>query len=96
MSATLVAAAAAATVSVGATLSGNNFNVSQLGTGAAPGASARPQDSKGPLLAAVSWGLTAIMLVSVMLRFYSRGVILRIIGYEDWAIIPAAVSLARP
>ena len=44
----------------------------------------------------LAWVLTVIMLIAVGIRLYSRGVLTRSIGSDDFFIVIATVSLEEP
>lgn len=82
-------------------LSGNSFNISAIGTGtsagnvtsaaAAAALKLRNHNSNGPKLVIFSWVMTALVIMIVGMRFWSKGVILKMVMLEDWLILPATV-----
>lgn len=54
-------------------------------------AASLPHDSKKHILMNTSISITAIMLLVVLLRLYSRIIVLHTIHWDDWLIIPSAL-----
>lgn len=52
-----------------------------------------PDEDRGSQLLAMYWTETAIILVVVALRFYSR-ILIRSLGIDDWLMLIAIVRMA--
>jgi len=48
-------------------------------------------ESNGPVVSGIAIGFTATTVVFMALRFYTRGVILKNIGNDDWTMLAATV-----
>ena len=48
---------------------------------------------QAPMALAIMWSLTAITLVFVVLRFYTRAIVLRQVGWDDHTFVLSGVSL---
>lgn len=53
-------------------------------------------ETNGPMVSSIGAAFGAGALIFVALRFYTRGVILKAIGKDDWAILVATVSVLPP
>ena len=49
-------------------------------------------ETNGPLVTGISVGFVSVSVLFLIGRFYTRGVILRSIGKDDWAMLVATVS----
>ena len=49
-------------------------------------------ESNGPLVNGIAIGFTSTTAVFMILRFYTRGAILKNIGKDDWTMLAATVS----
>lgn len=47
---------------------------------------------KAPMALAIMWSLTAITLMFVVLRFYTRAIVLRQVGWDDYIFVLSGVS----
>lgn len=46
-----------------------------------------PMDNVGPMELGITWAFMVPSFLAVALRFYCRGIMLRMIGYDDWFIL---------
>ncbi len=51
-----------------------------------------PDTDDSALLLAISWGFLSIAIIVVALRFYARGILRPLLGWDDYTILASLVS----